>query len=111
MPVVQEEWSRSKRKCPARIHRQEEATTSQVKLTRTWREHRHFGRTSHAEVQFLEAGHFAIKPDGRPHIVGMKEFLGENGIGRGTENAGIRDAPFLTNSTVVMVNGALAGGL
>ena len=38
----------------------------------------------HAEVQFLEAGHFAIKPDGRPHIVGMKgmkEFLGENGIG------------------------------
>jgi len=30
--------------------------------------------------------------------------------GRGTENAGIRDAPFLTNSTVVMVNGALTGG-
>ena len=30
--------------------------------------------------------------------------------GRGTENAGIRDAPFLTNSKVVMVNGALTGG-
>jgi len=34
-----------------------------------------------AEVQFLETGYFAIKTDGRPHILGMKEFLGENGIG------------------------------
>jgi len=30
--------------------------------------------------------------------------------GRGTENAGIRDAPFLTNSTVVLAHGAWAGG-
>ena len=81
VPVVQEEWSRSKRKCPARIHRQEEVTTSQVKLTRTWREHRHFGRTSHAEVQFLEAGHFAIKTDVVHISSGMKEFLSENAIG------------------------------
>ena len=63
-----------------------------------------------AEVQFPEAHHFATKTDGRPHIVGMKKFLGENGIGRGTENAGIRDAPFLTNSTVVLAHGAWAGG-
>jgi len=37
----------------------------------------------HAEVQFLEAGHFAIKTDVVGISSGMKEFLSEIGIGPG----------------------------
>ena len=63
-----------------------------------------------ARVQFLDTGHFATETHVAEIAAAMREFLEEDGIGRGADKAVCPMNASPQNGTVVLVHGAWADG-